>query len=336
VVSQLLSKIVQRVDLSESESKQIMSSIADGEISAAQLGAFLIAFKMKGETPQEIVGFTKAIREKQSRIFPDVGFYIDTNGTGGDAANTFNVSTAAAFVIAASGVPVAKYGGRGFSSRSGSADVLEALGCPIEQTPDKVRRCIEQIGIGFMYSPCFSDIMRKCEPVRKELGLRTIFNVLGPLTNPADPRGRLLGVYSAELATLMALCLRELRCERALLVHGADGLDEITITGTTEVTELREGRIETYAIAPTDFGIPIQSLQSVRASDPTDSAEIMTAVLSGESGAARDIVLLNSGAGLYVGKKVSSLKEGVDLAKRAIDSGEALRKLNDLISFYRN
>ncbi len=331
-----LSKLVDRLDLSEQECIDSMSEIAAGECSGALIAGFLIALSMKGETVEEITGFVRAIRERQTRIFPQVGFCVDTNGTGGDGANTFNISTASAFVIAAGGVPVAKYGGRAFSSNCGSADVMETLGCAIAQPPSRVQESIERIGIGFLYSPSFSSVMKACEGIRKDLGVRTIFNLLGPLTNPAAPQGNVMGVYSRDLAITMAETLKFLNVERALVVHGEDGLDEITLAGRTCVAELKHGDISTYTIHPEDYGLRVQSIDCIRGGDRRDNARLVMEVLNGRLGPARDIVVLNSAAGLYVGNKVGTISDGIAAAEHAIDSGAALQKLLGLIEFYES
>jgi anthranilate phosphoribosyltransferase len=333
MIVECLRKLVNRSSLSEEEAMDAMTSIVEGRVSSTQLGGFLIALAMKKECVEELSGFVKAIQRKQLRIAPKVASYIDTNGTGGDGKHTINISTAAAFVIAAGGVPVAKYGGRSFSSKCGSADLLEALGFNMQQTPAKARESLEAVGINFMYSPVYSDAMKVCEVPRKELGVRTIFNMLGPLTNPAAPNGHLLGVYSADVARLIVGALERQNVQNALVVHGCDGLDEITLSGPTDVLELNNGQVKTYQIHPDDFGFRIQSLHLVKGGGSQENAALIMRVLKGEKGALRDVIILNSAAGLYVGKKVSNIAEGVELATEAIDSGMALRKLQDLVEF---
>jgi anthranilate phosphoribosyltransferase len=334
VLRHYLRKLVERLDLSEQECSDSLSRIVDGQCSPTVTAGFLVALSMKGETPREIASLVRAVRERQISISPRVDFCIDTNGTGGDGANTFNISTASAFVIAGSGVPVAKYGGRAFSSNCGSADVMEALGCVIQQRPSRVQECIEHVGIGFLYSPCFSDGLKACEGIRRDLGVRTVFNVVAPLTNPASPQGNVMGVYSPDLARPVAETLRLLNVQRALVVHGDDGLDEITLAGSTQITELRQGQISTYRIRPEDFGLKPQSLDAIKGADRHTNARMILDVLNAKHGAARDIVVLNSAAGLYVGGKVPTIAEGIAAAQHGIDSGAALNKLSALIEFY--
>jgi anthranilate phosphoribosyltransferase len=333
VIIEYLRKLVNRSDLSEEEAMDAMTGIVEGRVSAAQLGALLIALAMKKECVDELSGFVKAIRRKQLRITPRLASYIDTNGTGGDGKHTINISTAAAFVIAAGGVPVAKYGGRSFSSRSGSADLMDALGVNLQLTPAKAQECLEAIGLTFMYSPVYSDAMKVCETPRKELGVRTIFNMVGPLTNPAAPTGHLLGVYSQRAARLIIGALVKQNVQNALVVHGCDGLDEITLSGPTDVLELNNGRVRNYQIHPSDVGLQIRDLSLLKGGQSQENAALILRVLKGEKGALRDVIILNSAAGLYVGKKVSNIAEGVECAAEVIDSGMALQKLQDLVRF---
>lgn len=324
-------KVVERIDLSEKEAIEAMNIIMDGNATQAQIGSFITALRMKGETIDEITGFARVMRMKAERIDPDVDFSVDTCGTGGDGANTFNVSTAAAFVVSAAGVPVAKHGNRSVSSMCGSADVLEALGCKIDLEPFEVKECIENLGIGFMFAPNFHKSMKNAAGPRRELGIRTVFNILGPLTNPASARGQLMGVFKPELTEVMARVLNRLGIEKALIVHGCDGLDEITIGGPTMVSELCGGEVKSYTINPEDYGIERRDISNARGGDKIQNAGIIKDILNGKEGAARDMVLLNSAAALYVGMKVDSIAQGVKLAAEMIDSGKALRKLSEFI-----
>lgn len=326
-----INKIIERVNLTEKEAVEAMSLIMEGNATPAQIGSFITALRMKGETIEEITGFARVMRMKAERIYPNVDFSVDTCGTGGDGANTFNVSTAAAFVVAAAGVPVAKHGNRSVSSKCGSADVLEALGCRIELRPDQVKQCIEDIGIGFMFAPNFHKSMKNAAGPRRELGIRTVFNILGPLTNPACAKGQLLGVFRPELTEVMASVLARLGTERALVVHGCDGLDEISLGGPTMVTELNCGEVTGFVIKPEDFGLKRTDVDRIKGGDKVQNAGIIMEILRGKKHAGRDMVVLNSAAALYVGKKADSIIEGVGLSHDIIDSGKALKKLTEFV-----
>lgn len=328
-----ISKVVEKKDLTENEAFEAMNIIMDGNATPAQIGGFITALRMKGETVEEITGFAKVMRNKAEKIQPKVEFCIDTCGTGGDGSNSFNISTAVSFVVAAAGIPVAKHGNRSVSSRCGSADVLEALGVKIDLQPSQVEECIEKVGIGFMFAPNFHKSMKYAAGPRKELGIRTVFNILGPLTNPANVKGQLLGVFKKDLTEVMAKVLANLGTERALVVHGSDGLDEITLGGTTFITELIDGQIKSYNLYSEDFGFEKVSIEKFRGGDGTDNAEIIKDILKGKKGPCRDIVILNSAAGLYVGKKVSSISEGITLAQEVIDSGKAWDILCRFVEF---
>ena len=324
---EIMDRLLRQQDLTRKEAADMMLAVMDGRLLPVQIGALLTALRIKGETVEEITGCAQVLREKALRIRPRVSFCVDTCGTGGDSSSTFNISTAAAFVTAAGGVPVAKHGNRSVTSKSGSADVLEALGVRIDVSPDVVCRCIEEIGIGFLFAPAHHPAMKHAAGPRRELGFRTLFNILGPLANPAEAKGQVLGVFAPELTEVMAGVLSNLGVSRALVVHGTDGLDELTTTAATRVTELKDGCIQTALVAPEGFGLPRSSLASLLGGSPAENARILQAVLKGERGPKRDIVLLNSGAALYVGNKAENLQQGVALAGQLIDSGDAYQKL---------
>lgn len=327
-----IEKLINRIDLSETEMMEAMNAIMNGEVSEIELASFLTALRMKGETIEEITGGARVMRAKASPIITEQAYTIDTCGTGGDGQNTFNISTTTSFVLAAGGVPVVKHGNRAVSSKSGSADVLEALGINISLSPQAVGKCVDKLGIGFLFAPTFHGAMKHAIGVRRALGFRTIFNMLGPLTNPAGAKGQVLGVFHEGLTEVFAMVLKNLGTERALVVHGLDGLDEITISDKTKITELKNGEVKTYFIEPEYFGMKKASLDEIKGGDSKENAQILLGLLKGEiTGAKRDILLLNAGAGLYVGKKAQSIAEGVELAKEIIDSGKAYAKLEELI-----
>jgi len=334
---------VDRKDLSRIEAAAAMEAIMSGAATNAQIAAFLTALRMKGETVEELIGFAQVMRQKAVRIRvhddevagmtgTDREMLIDTCGTGGDATGTFNVSTATAFVVAGSGLKVAKHGNRSVSSLCGSADVVETLGITLDLTPQKVARCVDEVGIGFLYAPLLHTAMKHVMPVRREMAIRTVFNMLGPLTNPASANAQIIGVYSAALTEPLARVLAELGTVRAFVVHGADSLDEISNTGESRVSEVREGMVRSYTVRPEDFGLPRTTIAELKGGDREENARIIRAILDGEPGAKRDIVLMNSAAALVAGAKARDLKEGVNLAAHAIDSGAALRKLEALIT----
>ncbi len=330
---QVLNKIMGGNDLSGSEAEDVMEAIMNGEASDSQIAAFITALRFKGETIEEITACARVMRKKAVGIKPDIGFYVDTCGTGGDRANTFNISTAAALVTSAAGVPVAKHGNRSVSSRSGSADVLEALGMNIELTPGQVERCMEDMDFGFMFAPYFHPSMRYAAVPRRELGIRTVFNILGPLTNPADAKGQLLGVYSESLMDTMARVLLNLGVEKAMIVHGKDGLDEITLTGSTVVSEIKGGQVIKYELNPEDYDLMLCNKDSLTGGDKNTNAGIIISILQGEKGVQRDIVALNSGAAIYLGGKAASIEEGIKFANNAIDSFKAAEKLEELKAY---
>lgn len=339
MLREAIQKLVEGKNLTEGEITGVMNCIMDGGATPAQIGSFMTALRIKGETIEEITGCARAMREKSERIKPGLDYFIDTCGTGGDGSNTFNISTAAAFVAAAGGVPVAKHGNRSVSSRSGSADALEALGIEISLTPEQVQSCIEKVGIGFLFAPAYHKSMKYAAGPRKELGIRTIFNVIGPLANPANAKGQLLGVYDLKLTEPIANSLLNLGIERAMVVHGIDGLDEITTTGITRVSEVRDGKIKNYELNPENYGIPIASRDELTGGSSEINAEIINSIFHGKSGPQRDIVVMNAAAALYVGKAVDSFEEGIHRSKAIIDSGLALKKLKELkeyIGFLQN
>jgi anthranilate phosphoribosyltransferase len=317
-------------DLSREEAASVMRAIMAGEVTPAQVGGILTALSMKGAKSQELAGFAGAMREF-AVPFPHGmnGALLDTCGTGGDGLQTFNVSTAAAFVAAGAGLLVVKHGNRSVTSRCGSADVLSALGINVEITPERMAVILRETGIAFLFAPLYHPAMRRVQGIRQELGLRTIFNLLGPLTNPAGAGIQLLGVYRPELVRVMAGALHLLGAERAMVVHG-EGLDEITTTGPTLVAEISGEGIREYTIHPGDFGIPLSSVDDLHGGDAAENARILREVLSGEPGAIRDAVLMNAGAAIYLGGLARSLGGGISLAEEAIDSGRARGKLEAL------
>jgi anthranilate phosphoribosyltransferase len=331
-ISALLEKLMRRENLSVDESADAMSAIMSGDATPAQIAALLVGLTMKGERPAEIVGLARTMRAnavKLSRTFDDA---FDTCGTGGDRAGTFNISSAAAIVSAAGGLRVAKHGNRSVSSKCGSADVYEALGVNLAASPGVVQRSLETVGIAFFFAPTFHPSMRHAGPVRRELGVRTAFNLLGPLTNPAGTRFQLVGVPHSELTELIARALLLLGAERAWVVHGADGIDEMSTTGHTKVSECRNGSVSTFYVHPADFGLPKADRKSLLGGDAAANAGIVREVLGGAGGARRDVVLLNAGAALFIGGKASSVREGIAQAEQAIDSGEARRTLDAMVA----
>ncbi len=328
MIKEAIAKIVISIDLTEQEMFEAMNEVMTGAASPAQIAAFITALRMKGETVAELTGAARLMREKGTRVNAGGAVVVDTCGTGGDEAHTFNISTASAFVAAGAGLTVAKHGNRSVSSRSGSADVLKALGVNIEAEVSKVEECLAKAGIGFLFAPMLHGAMKYAAPVRRELGIRTIFNLLGPLTNPAGSKRQVIGVYDPALTDLLAKVLANLGTERAFIVRGEDGLDEITLTGPTRITELHGGSIRTYHITPEEFGLSRCSPQDLKGAGPDENARIILDVLNGKgSQAQRGVVILNAGAAIAAGGKAHALGEGVALARAAIDSGEALARL---------
>jgi anthranilate phosphoribosyltransferase len=346
IITEAVRQLVDRKDLSRIEAAAAMEAIMSGAATNAQIAAFLTALRMKGETVEELIGFAQVMRQKAVRIRvhddevagmtgTDREMLIDTCGTGGDATGTFNVSTATAFVVAGAGLKVAKHGNRSVSSLCGSADVVETLGISLDLTPQKVARCVNEIGIGFLYAPLLHTAMKHVMSARREMGIRTLFNMLGPLTNPASANAQIIGVYSAALTEPLARVLAELGTIRAFVVHGADNLDEISNTGESRVSEVREGMVRSYTVRPEDFGLARTTITELMGGDREENARIIRAILDGEAGPKRDIVLMNSAAALVAGAKARDLKEGVGLAAHSIDSGAALRKLEALVGLSR-
>lgn len=329
----IIEKLTRQEDLTESEMMEVMGLIMSGKVTSSQIAGFLVALRMKGETVEEIIGSAKVMKNKALNVEVENIYAIDTCGTGGDGGNTFNVSTAVAFVAAAAGIPVIKHGNRSVSSRCGSADVLEELGININFTPMEVEKSVQKINIGFMYAPNYHGAMKYAVTPRKELGIRTIFNILGPLTNPANVRGQVLGVFDPSLTPIMAEALRGLGVDRAMVVHGLDGLDEITITTATKVTELKHNIISNYNIEPERFGFPIAATEELKGGTPQENAEIILNIFKGEKGSKRNMVLINAGAAIYVGKGADSLEEGIEKARKVIDTGLVLNKLTEFTLF---
>ena len=336
MIREALGKIVSGRDLTADEAREVMMEIMQGQATQAQIGAFLAALRMKGETAEEIAGCARAMRENAIAVRPERRVVVDTCGTGGDGSGTFNISTTVAFVAAGAGVAVAKHGNRSVSSKCGSADLLQALGVNLQVSAAQAARCIDEVGIGFLFAPQFHPAMKHALGPRQEIGLRTVFNILGPLCNPAGAARQLLGVYDGSLTGLMAEVLLALRTEHAFVVHGADGLDELSTTGTNRVSRVHGGRIETFDVDPRTLGLPPAKLSDLAGGVAEENAATMRAILDGQPGPKRDVVLLNAAAVLVAGDKASSLEEGLALAALAIDSGKAREKLSMLVEFSRS
>ena len=316
--------------LTMEEAAAVMREIMEGEATPAQLGAFLTALRLKGETAQEIAGMATVMREMALKVEVD-GPLVDTVGTGGDGQNTFNISTATAFVAAAAGLKVAKHGNRAASGSCGSADVLEALGVRIELPPEGVARCINEVGVGFMFAPAFHPAMRHAAPVRREIGIRTVFNILGPLTNPARAQTQFLGVAFPELGEIMAEVLRLLGAHRAMIVHGHGGLDELSLSGDSSVWEAQGGSLRQWTVRVEDTGLPLTPISAIRGGTKEENAATMRRLFQGEPGPVRDVVLLNSAGVLMVGDLASTIRRGIEMSAQIIDSGAALARLNHLV-----
>lgn len=351
MIKEAIAKTVEGKNLNTIEAQGVFSEIMSGRATAAQIGSFITALRLKGETVEEITGAAVAMRKHAIRLNAgrnqplvdidrddiniDRETIVDTCGTGGSGTNTFNISTTCAFVVAGCGIKVAKHGNRGVSSACGSADVLKALGINIDISPKRVEKCIRELGIGFLYAPLFHGAMKYAIGPRREIGIRTIFNILGPLTNPAGANAQVLGVYDERLTEILAEVLNRLGSKRAFVVCGLDTLDEITITGKTKVTELRSRRLKTYYIKPQDFRIRPAKLKSIKGGSARQNAKIVLSVLKGKTGPCRDVVLLNASAALVAADVARDIPEGIILAKRSIDSGRALKKL-ELLKKYTN
>ena len=331
-MKEILAKLVAGNDLSVEEANKAQEIILTGQATDAQIAAFLTALRMKGETIDEITGLASVLRDKANTIAPKVDKHVDLVGTGGDCTYSFNISTTSAFVVAAAGLPVAKHGNRSISSKSGAGDVLEALGVNISADPDVVSRCVETVGIGFMFAPHFNPAMKYVGKVRKELGFRTVFNTLGPLSNPSRAKAMVVGVYDKNLTETIANAMMNMGVERALVVSGNDNMDEITLTGATTISEIKDNTVNTYTVTPEQFGFETVELKELQGGDGKVNAQITKDILSGkEKGAKRNIVLLNAGATLYAGGMCSSIEEGIKLAEKTIDSGKAASIIDALV-----
>ena len=326
-----ISNIVDRIDLRAEDMRGVMQQIMTGNATPIQIGGFLAALRTKGETVEEIVAAAEVMRELAQRIEVPPEHLVDTCGTGGDSSSTFNVSTASAFVVAAAGGRVAKHGNRSMSSKSGSADVLEALGVNLDIPPERVAACIAEINVGFMFAPSYHSAARFASAPRKELGTRTLFNLLGPLTNPAGAPHQLLGVFAARWVEPLAKVLRNLGSKHVLVVHAEDGLDEISIAAPSHVAELRDGQVHTFTFCPEDVGLDRQPLDGIRVHSPGESAEMIRSVFSGRKGPAADVVALNAGAALYAADVAATLPEGVRMAQEALANGSAEGRLRRLV-----
>ncbi|MGH7835603.1 MAG: anthranilate phosphoribosyltransferase [Candidatus Binatia bacterium] len=330
-IKEAIARLIGHTSLNEAEMVEIMTQIMTGGATPAQIGSFLTALRMKGESVDEITGAARVMREKAHRVNVRAERVIDTCGTGGDQRGTYNISTTAAFVVAGAGITVAKHGNRSVSSRSGSADVLAALGVKIEAPKEKTEECLEKIGIGFLFAPLLHEAMRHAIGPRREIGVRTIFNLLGPLTNPAFATHQLVGIYDPELTRLAAEVLQKIGSRRAMVVHGLEGLDEISLSGPTKISELLDGRVKDYTVTPEEFGLKRCRIEELSGGSPEECAAILRAVLQGEKGPRRDVALLNAGAALYVSGSAGSMVEGINQAAASIDSGKAREKLEQLV-----
>lgn len=332
-MQELLKKVVEGENLTREEAAYAMDMMLEGKASPVMMSAFLTALRMKGETIDEIVGCTEMMKSKGGSVKPDTDEYIDFVGTGGDGVNTFNISTTSMFVCAAAGVTVAKHGNRAASSKSGASDLLEALGVNIMLEPKQVEQCIKEIGIGFMNAQKFHKAMKNVAPIRKEIGIRTIFNMLGPLSNPSGATRQVIGVFSRDKVSVFSRVMNTMGVKRAMVVCGCDGMDEITVTGKTYVNEIKDGEIIEYEIDPRDYGIEYAKPEDIKGGDGKENAEIARRIFEGEKGPKRDIVVLNSAAGIYIGGKADTYAEAVEIAKKMIDEGHVMDKVNELVEF---
>jgi len=333
MIKEAIAKVITKTNLTEAEAEAAMREIMQGEATDAQIAAYITALRMKGETVEEITGSARVMREKAVPIKLDAKYQVDTCGTGGDMAHTFNISTTVAFVVAGAGVTVAKHGNRSVSSKSGSADVLQALGVNIEIPSHRVEECLREVGIGFLFAPMMHLAMKFAIGPRREIGIRTLFNILGPLTNPAKVTSQIMGVYAADLTGSLAQALGNLGATHAFVVHGMDGLDEITVTDKTKVSEFVNGKVKDFFLHPSDLGMAAAKKDDLRGGDAKENAAITIEVLKGKQGVRRDIVLLNAAAGLAASGRAADLREGMKLAAESIDSGSALKKLESLKRF---
>ena len=331
MIQEAIRDLIAGADLGRARTRAVMAQIMSGQATDAQIGAFLVALRIKGETIDEIAGCAEVMREKATPITTVRPNLLDTCGTGGDDSGTFNISTTVAFVASGAGLAVAKHGNRSISSQCGSADVLAALGVNVEATPEKVGECIDEVGIGFLFAVALHGAMKHAIGPRQELATRTVFNILGPLTNPAGAKRQLLGAFDSALTESLAGVLGQLGSERALVVHGSDGLDEITLTGPTQATELRDGQVSTRQIHPGDFGLQTVSAESLKGGDASYNARILRGVLDGKEGPQRDVVLLNAAAAMVVGGLAADITAGLEVARASIDSGKARQALDRLV-----
>jgi anthranilate phosphoribosyltransferase len=329
MIKEAINMLVNKINLTEIETAGCMKEIMEGNAADAQIGAFLAALRMKGETVEEITGAAKMMRAKAAAIRAPEGV-LDTCGTGGDMSHTFNISTTTAFVVAGAGIPVAKHGNRSVSSQSGSADVLEALGIKIDLAPEKVEKCIFETGFGFLFAPLFHPAMKYAVGPRREMGIRTIFNILGPITNPANAKRQILGVFSGKLTEPLAMVLGNLGAVDAMVVHGEDGLDEVSISGRTRVSRCKDGEVINFHIEPEDFGIWKNKIDHIRGGNKEENAAITLSILNGEKGPRRDIVLMNSAVALIAAGKTEDFKTAFGMAEDSIDSGRALKKIEEV------
>lgn len=333
MIKELLQKVVAGENLSETEAEMAMAQIMDGAATPAQIAGLLTALKLKGETIEEITGFARAMRSKAIPVPSKHPLLVDTCGTGGDGANTFNISTVAALVLAGSGVKVAKHGNRSVSSRCGSADVLEALGVNLDLEPDELAACLDEVGIAFLYAPALHGAMKHAVGPRRELGFRTVFNILGPLINPAGAQAQVVGVFSPTLVRTLAEVLLRLGSKRAYVVHGAGGLDEVSPAGPALVCEVRDGKIREFTLNPEEYGFSPAGVECLSGGPPQENAAIALSILAGEPGPRRDAVLLNAALGLMAAGVVDDFNAGIELAARSIDSGSARAKLQEMVDF---
>jgi len=333
MIKEAISKIVSGKSLTEQEAEGVMREIMQGEATDAQIACYLTALRFKGETVEEITGSARVMREKAVPIKLDAKYQVDTCGTGGDMSHTFNISTTVAFVVAGAGVAVAKHGNRSVSSKSGSADVLQALGVNIEIPSSRIEECLKEVGIAFLFAPMMHQAMKYAIGPRREIGIRTLFNILGPLTNPAKVTSQIMGVYAAELTSPLAQALGNLGAKHAFVVHGMDGLDEITITDKTKVSEFVNGKVKDYFIHPSDFGLAVGKKDDLKGGEAKENAAITIEVLQGRKGPRRDIVLLNAAAGLAASGKARDFMEGIKVAAESVDSGAAMKKLEEMKAF---
>lgn len=330
-MKEAIAAVAEGRDLSEEEAGRVMNIMLNGEATQAQIGSFLTVLRMKGETIDELVGLASVLKDKAETISPKSDNYVDLVGTGGDRTFTFNISTTSAFVAAGAGLHIAKHGNRSISSKSGAGDVLEALGVNITAEPQVVEKCVDEAGIGFMFAQSFNKSMRFVGQARSEMGIRTVFNILGPLANPSRAKKMVVGVYAPDMTEKVATVMSRLGVERAFVVSGRDNMDEITTTAATVVSEIRDGAVKTFEITPEEFGFKRVSLEELRGGDGAENAEITKKILAGEKGPKRDIVLLNAGATLYVAGLAESIQDGIAMAEKSIDSGKAQKVLEKLV-----